>query len=86
MTPVRQCMGCRNRFPKAELIRVVRSPDGAVSLDTKGKAQGRGVYLCRDEKCYKRVRKSRALERMLKSQVSEDIFAEIEGAIADNAT
>ena len=79
-------MGCRNRFPKAELIRVVRSPEGAVSLDARGKAQGRGVYLCRDAKCYKRVRKSRALERMLKSAVPDCIFYEIEKTWVNYAT
>ena len=44
--PMRQCMGCRERKPKRELIRVVRSPEGAVSLDFQGKAPGRGAYLC----------------------------------------
>ena len=86
MTPIRQCMGCRNRFAKGELIRVVRSPDGGVSLDGNGKAQGRGVYLCRDGKCYKRVRKSRAVERLLKSQVPDGVFTEIEGLLEDCAT
>jgi hypothetical protein len=74
-------MGCRSRFAKGELIRVVRSPGGSVSIDTKGKAMGRGVYLCRDANCFKRVRKSRALERLLKSPVPDEVFMEIEGLI-----
>ena len=84
--PIRQCMGCRSRFPKGELIRVVRSPDSGISIDTKGKSCGRGVYLCRNTNCFKRVRKSRALERSLKSAVPDRIFEEIEGLMADNAT
>ena len=44
-TPQRQCVGCREKKPKPELIRVVRAPDGAISLDARGKAAGRGAYL-----------------------------------------
>ena len=44
--PMRQCLGCREMFPKRELIRVVRSPEGEITLDFKGKAPGRGAYLC----------------------------------------
>ena len=53
--PMRQCMGCRERKPKRELIRVVRSPEGAVSLDFQGKAPGRGAYLCPDPNCLKKA-------------------------------
>ena len=83
---IRQCMGCRRHLPKRELLRVVRPPEGEVKLDTAGKAQGRGVYLCRDAACFKRVRKSRALERSLKSPVPEGVFAEIEGLLSDDGT
>ncbi|MCL1806531.1 MAG: YlxR family protein [Oscillospiraceae bacterium] len=83
---IRQCMGCRNHLPKRELLRVVRSPEGTVALDTNGKAQGRGVYLCRDAVCFKKVRKSRALERSLKSPVSDEIFNTIEELLTGNGT
>jgi hypothetical protein len=76
--PVRQCMGCRNRFTKKELLRIVRPPQGDVFLDKTGKAHGRGVYICLDAACFKRVRKSRALERSLQSQIPESVFADIE--------
>ena len=84
--PVRQCMGCRSHLPKPELLRVVRPPEGEVRLDTAGKMQGRGVYLCRNADCFKRVRKSRALERSLQTSVPEGVFAEIEGLLTDNGT
>ena len=59
--PMRQCMGCREMKPKRELIRVVRGPEGGVSLDMKGKAPGRGAYLCPDTACLKRARKTGAI-------------------------
>ena len=65
--PQRQCVGCRERKEKRELIRVVRSPEGGISLDFKGKKPGRGAYLCPDLECLKRARKSRALERALET-------------------
>ena len=84
--PIRQCMGCREHLPKRELLRVVRSPEGAVSLDANGKARGRGVYLCRDAACFKRVRKSRALERSLKSPVPEEVLGAIEALLAGDGS
>ena len=59
--PLRQCLGCREMKPKRELIRVVRSPEGELSLDFKGKAPGRGAYLCRDVKCLRAARRARRL-------------------------
>ena len=53
--PMRQCLGCREMKPKRELIRVVRSPEGAISLDFKGKASGRGAYVCPEMACLKKA-------------------------------
>ena len=76
--PIRQCMGCREHKPKKELCRVVRSPEGEVSIDFKGKSPGRGVYICLDAECFKRVRKNRGLERSLQVKISEAVFNEIQ--------
>ncbi len=76
--PVRQCSGCREGKPKKELIRVVRSPEGAISLDFRGKAPGRGAYLCPDPACLKRARKSRALERALDAVIPEEVYDALE--------
>jgi len=73
--PMRQCLGCREMFPKRELIRVVRSPEGELSLDFKGKAPGRGAYLCGKPECLKKARKSRAIERALSVEVPESVYA-----------
>ena len=69
--PMRQCVGCREMKPKKELIRVVKSPEGEVSLDFKGKKPGRGAYVCPDEACLKRARKAKALERAFSDEVYE---------------
>jgi predicted RNA-binding protein YlxR (DUF448 family) len=76
--PLRQCTGCREMKAKRELIRVVRSPEGEIVLDLKGKTQGRGAYLCKSADCLKKVKKSRALERSLELPVPEEIFALLE--------
>ena len=75
--PVRQCLGCRERKPKRELIRIVRSPEGQVALDTKGKAPGRGAYLCPNPECLKRAVRSRALERNLEIPIPEDVLVRL---------
>lgn len=72
--PMRQCLGCREMFPKKELIRVVRAPDGGISLDFKGKAPGRGAYVCRNPECLKKAKKSRALERAFGAQVPDEVY------------
>ena len=72
--PQRQCMGCRERKAKRELIRVVRSPEGNVSLDFGGKMNGRGAYLCPDPECLKRAIRSKALERSLEVPIPEEVY------------
>ena len=76
--PQRQCMGCRERKEKRELIRVVRSPEGGVSLDFRGKAPGRGAYICPDMACLKKAIRSKALERSLETAIPEEIYARLE--------
>ena len=76
--PQRQCMGCRERKEKRELIRVVRSPEGAVNLDFRGKAPGRGAYICPDMACLKKAIRSKALERSLEVAIPDEIYARLE--------
>ncbi len=76
--PVRQCVGCREHRPKNELIRVVRSPEGEVSLDFRGKKPGRGAYLCPAPECLKRARKARALERAFSAPLPDEVWAALE--------
>ena len=76
--PMRQCLGCREMKPKKELIRVVRSPEGEISLDFKGKASGRGAYVCPDPRCLKKAIKARALERAFSAQIPQEIYERLE--------
>ena len=71
---MRQCLGCREMKPKKELIRVVRTPEGEISLDFKGKIPGRGAYVCPSEICLERAVKTRAIERALETQIPPELY------------
>ena len=75
--PMRQCVGCREMKAKKELVRVVRSPEGEISLDFRGKAPGRGAYVCPQAECLRRAIKSRALERGLDYQIPQEIYDQL---------
>ncbi len=79
--PLRQCVGCRASKPKRELVRVVRSPAGEISLDTKGKAPGRGAYVCPDPACLKKARKTKALARNLGVEIPPEVYDALELAM-----
>ncbi len=72
--PMRQCLGCREMKPKRELIRVVRSPEGEISIDFKGKAPGRGAYVCHDLQCLKRAVKAKAISRAFEIEIPQEIY------------
>ena len=83
--PMRQCLGCREMKPKKDLIRVVRSPEGEISLDFKGKASGRGAYVCPDPRCLKKAIKARALERAFSAQIPPEIYEKLESQMEGGA-
>ena len=72
--PMRQCVGCREMKPKKELVRVVKSPEGVISMDLRGKAPGRGAYVCRNVECLRRAIKSRALERGFDTAIPQEVY------------
>jgi len=76
--PQRQCMGCRERKAKRELIRVVRGTDGNVSVDFSGKLNGRGAYICPDPECLRKARKAKSLERSLEVSIPEEVYDRLE--------
>lgn len=76
--PQRQCVGCREMKDKRALIRVVRSPEGEVSLDFVGKKPGRGAYVCPDAACLKRARKVRAFERAFSTPIPTEVYDAME--------
>ncbi len=83
--PVRQCLGCNEHKPKTELLRVVRSPEGEISLDFTGKKSGRGAYLCRDIKCMRRARKSKRIDKTLEVAIPEAVYDAMESELAADA-
>ena len=76
--PMRQCLGCREMKPKRELIRAVKSPEGVISLDFKGKAPGRGAYICPNPQCLKKAIKGKALERAFASEIPAEVYIGLE--------
>ena len=72
--PQRTCMGCQAKKEKRELVRIVRSPEGELSVDMTGKKPGRGAYICPDLECLNKVVKSKRLERSLETAISQEIY------------
>lgn len=79
--PMRQCLGCNEHKPKAELIRVVRTPDGETVLDFTGKKSGRGAYVCRSLSCLRKARKSKRIEKNLDCPISDEVYDKMESEI-----
>lgn len=84
--PMRMCVGCREMTPKRELMRIVRSPEGAIAFDRAGKAPGRGAYVCRKAECLRKARKIRALERQLECRIDDAVFDQLEAELAQAET
>ena len=83
--PLRKCSGCGEMKPKKELIRVVRSPEGVISLDLNGRAAGRGAYLCPNIECLRIARKARRFERSFECAIPEEIYDRMEQELTDSA-
>ncbi len=79
--PMRMCTGCREMKPKKELIRVVKTPEGEIKLDTVGKLNGRGAYICKCASCLQKAQKSNALSRAFACQVSSEVYNQLERSI-----
>lgn len=82
--PERKCSGCGQSKPKTELLRVVRAPDGSVSLDFTGKKSGRGAYVCRSVGCFKKARKAKRIERSLECEIPEEVYNAMERELTEN--
>ncbi len=80
---MRMCVGCREMKPKKELLRVVKSPAGAITFDRVGKAPGRGAYVCHDPACLKKAQKSKALDRALETTVPQEVYDMLLGQLGE---
>ena len=80
--PQRQCVGCRTMTDKRELVRIVKTPEGEIVLDTTGKKSGRGAYVCRNPECLRKARKSRALERAFETSIPAEVYDALEAQMS----
>lgn len=76
--PVRRCTGCGEHFPKKELIRVLRTPEGEIVLDATGKRSGRGAYICKRTECLKKARRAKRLESSLECLIPNEVYDKLE--------
>lgn len=79
--PMRMCTGCSEMKPKRELLRIVRDKEGNISLDLKGKASGRGAYICNSKQCFEKALKTKRIERQLSVQLPQEIILQIEAEL-----
>lgn len=83
--PMRMCIGCGENKPKKELIRIVKSPDGEISLDTTGKKSGRGAYICQNQACFQQAMKAHRLEKNFSCKISAEIYEVMQNALSEIA-
>ncbi|MBQ2751495.1 MAG: YlxR family protein [Oscillospiraceae bacterium] len=81
--PLRMCTGCGEHKPKRELVRVVKSPEGEISLDLTGRKSGRGAYICPSIECLAKAKKAKRLEKAFSCQIPDDVYAAMEKELKD---
>ena len=81
--PLRRCTGCGEHKAKKELVRVVKSPEGEISLDLTGRKSGRGAYICPSIDCLAKAKKARRLEKAFSCQIPDDVYAAMEKELKD---
>ena len=81
--PERRCLGCMQSFPKKDLIRLVRTPEGNAELDFVGKKSGRGAYICKNTTCFKKARKAGRFQRNLECEIPEEVFNRLEVELSE---
>jgi len=79
--PERMCVGCREKKPKRDMVRIVRSTEGTVELDFTGKKSGRGAYICYNITCLEKAKKNKALERGLQINIQPELWVELDAAL-----
>ena len=80
--PMRQCLGCNEHKPKIELVRILRTPEGEITLDLAGKKSGRGAYICKNPACLKKLRKNRRAEANLGVSIPEEVWDALEAELS----
>ncbi len=83
--PMRKCIGCMESFPKKELCRIVKTKENEIFLDSKGKLNGRGTYVCKNIECLNKAIKSKRLSKSLEAEIPEEVLEAIKEAIEKDA-
>ncbi len=81
--PMRKCTGCNEMKPKKELVRIVKSPEGEISVDLTGKKNGRGAYICHSVKCLNIAVKAKRLERAFECAIPEEVYERLSKELSD---
>lgn len=81
--PLRTCMGCNEKKPKKEFVRIVKNKEGEIFIDRTGKADGRGAYICDSVECLEKLIKSKRLEKVFESKISDEVYSNLRGVIID---
>ena len=81
--PERTCIGCNTQKEKKNLIRIVKDKEGKISIDKTGKANGRGAYICDNLECLEKAIKTKRLDKIFDSKISNEIYENLRGVIID---
>ncbi len=79
--PQRTCMGCNSKKDKKDLIRIVKNNKNEITVDKTGKQPGRGAYICNNIECLEKVIKSKRLERVLETKITDEVFDDLKKLI-----
>lgn len=82
--PMRMCLGCHRMKPKKELIRIVKSAEGDITIDLTGKKSGRGAYMCKDTECLEKAQKGKKIEKTFEAPVQQDTYKLLSSQIGKN--
>ena len=82
--PIRLCLGCNEKKPKKELIRIVKSPEGEISIDLQGKKNGRGAYICNNIDCLNKLFKNKRLSKALDCEIKNEVFEKLKNEMSEN--
>ena len=82
--PLRKCLGCMSSFPKKDLVRVLKTPEGAVVIDLSGKKSGRGAYICKNSSCLKKALKAKRIQSNLEIDIPAEVITELEKELLAN--
>ena len=82
--PLRKCLGCMSSFPKKDLVRVLKTPEGAVIIDLSGKKSGRGAYICKNSSCLKKALKAKRIQSNLEIDIPGEVITELEKELLAN--